>query len=166
MGLSRGYWAIGGVSSLLLMVDFRGGPVWHLTNYWIMGRPSQGTLTFFGRPSEKKHPVWNHRAIISKTAISRIAFDNHLVVGEIDATPGNKCYRGAYSRVRPTCVERDQAEAPGFDASWLTANLSENKAQVLKTSSGRVNFYVWLFTLYPLHQLQTIFDIYNFTKLF
>ena len=47
----------GGVSSLLLMVDFRGGPVWHLMNYWIMGRPSQGTLTFFGRPSEKKHPV-------------------------------------------------------------------------------------------------------------
>ena len=41
----------GGVSSLLLMVDFRGGPVWHLMNYWIMGRPSQGTLTFFGRPS-------------------------------------------------------------------------------------------------------------------
>ena len=30
----------GGVSSLLLMVDFRGGPVWHLMNYWIMGRPS------------------------------------------------------------------------------------------------------------------------------
>ena len=30
MGLSRGYWAIGGVSSLLLMVDFRGGPVWSL----------------------------------------------------------------------------------------------------------------------------------------
>ena len=22
------------------MVDFRGGPVWHLMNYWIMGRPS------------------------------------------------------------------------------------------------------------------------------
>ena len=30
----------GGVSSLLLMVDFRGGPVWHLMNYWIMGRRS------------------------------------------------------------------------------------------------------------------------------
>ena len=29
----------GGVSSLLLMVDFRGGPVWHLMNYWIMGTP-------------------------------------------------------------------------------------------------------------------------------
>ena len=40
----------GGVSSLLLMVDFRGGPVWHLMNYWIMGRPSQGTLTFLGGP--------------------------------------------------------------------------------------------------------------------
>ena len=76
--------------------------------------------------------IWNHRAIISKTAISRIAFDNHLVVGEIDATPGNKCYRGAYSRVRPTCVERDQAEAPGFDAPWLTANFLKTKHRFYK----------------------------------
>ena len=39
----------------------------------------------------------------------------------------------------------------------------KNKAQVLETSSGRVNFYVRLFTLYPLRQLLTIFDIYNFS---
>ena len=38
------------VSSLLLMVDFRGGPVWHLMNQWILGRPSPGTLSFLGGP--------------------------------------------------------------------------------------------------------------------
>ena len=42
----------GGVSSLLLMVDFRGGPVWHLKNYWIWVRPSLCTLTFLGGPEE------------------------------------------------------------------------------------------------------------------
>ena len=44
----------------------------------------------------------------------------------------NKCYRGAYSRARPTCVERDQAEAPGFDAPWLTANFLKTKHRFYK----------------------------------
>ena len=38
----------GGVSSLLLMVDFRGGPVWHIMNYWIIGRPSIYPLATIG----------------------------------------------------------------------------------------------------------------------
>ena len=44
----------GGVSSLLLMVDFRGGPVWHLMNYWIMGGPVWHLMNYWimGRPSQ------------------------------------------------------------------------------------------------------------------
>ena len=39
----------GGVSSLLLMVDFRGGPVWHLENFVILGEAQSMYLNFLGR---------------------------------------------------------------------------------------------------------------------
>ena len=41
----------GGVSSLLLMVDFRGGPVWHLENFVILREAQSMYFNFLGRPS-------------------------------------------------------------------------------------------------------------------
>ena len=39
----------GGVSSLLLMVDFRGGPVWHLENFVILGEAQSMYFNFLAR---------------------------------------------------------------------------------------------------------------------
>ena len=39
----------GGVSSLLLIIDFRGGPVWHLENFVILGEAQSMYFNFLGR---------------------------------------------------------------------------------------------------------------------